>query len=203
MIDTDRPAARSPARERILCAARRLFYEKGIRATGTNRLIQEARVTKVTFYRYFPSKADLVVAFLDDRHERWMAWFQAALARHGGGPEALVPALAEWFGHDRFRGCAFVNTLGEQGPVLPQTTAITRRHKQAMVAVIAGLLTAAQRRRDVAQSLAIAVDGAIVWAGFAEADSVLAALERMVGALTAAEPGAVGSAHMPEPGPRS
>ena len=71
-----------PARERILLAAHELFYRDGLRATGVDRVIAAAGVTKVTFYRHFPAKDELIRAFLAYRHERWMDWFQAALARH-------------------------------------------------------------------------------------------------------------------------
>lgn len=168
------------ARDRILLAARKLFYENGIRATGTNRLIQEAGVTKVTFYRHFPSKNDLVIAFLHDRHTRWIAWFEDALIRHGGNLDALVPALAEWFEQADFRGCGFINTVGEQGQTLPQTREITQQHKQAMTQVIENLLTPTEQQSDLAQSLALAVDGAIVWAQFSDPQSALASLARLV-----------------------
>lgn len=183
---TDKNPSKTPpsARERILLAARKLFYENGIRATGTNRLIQEAGVTKVTFYRHFPSKDDLVIAFLHDRHTRWIAWFEDALIRHGGNPDALVPALAEWFEQEDFRGCGFINTVGEQSQTLPQTREITRQHKQAMTQAIENLLTPAERQSGLAQSLAVAVDGAIVWTQFSSPQSALASLARIVTILT-------------------
>mgnify|MGYP000526508498 CR=1 FL=1 len=52
-------------RERILHTAHALFYREGIRATGIDRITGEAHVTKVTFYRQFPSKHDLVAAYLE------------------------------------------------------------------------------------------------------------------------------------------
>src|SRR6218665_2250806 len=64
-----------PARDRILVTAHQLFYRDGIRATGIDRIIAESGVAKLTFYRHFPSKDDLVLAFLDYRHDRWLAWF--------------------------------------------------------------------------------------------------------------------------------
>src|SRR3954470_24343514 len=70
-----------PARERILVTSHDLFYRAGIRATGIDRVIAASGVTKVTFYRHFPSKDDLVRAFLDHRHGLWMAWFVDALGR--------------------------------------------------------------------------------------------------------------------------
>ena len=56
--------------ERILLTAHDLFYRDGIRATGIDRVIAESGVAKKTFYRYFPSKDDLIVAFLEYRHRQ-------------------------------------------------------------------------------------------------------------------------------------
>lgn len=175
------------ARDRILIAAHDLFYRDGIRATGVDRVIAESGVAKLTFYRHFPSKNDLVLAFLDHRHARWMAWFEDALARHGGTPEALVPALKEWLGSEGFRGCAFINSVGELGAALPQVKEITRRHKRDMADAIAALLppasglsAARRQRRLLAGDLATAVDGAIIRAQFdASPKAALASLERL------------------------
>jgi AcrR family transcriptional regulator len=176
-----------PARDRILQTAHDLFYRDGIRATGIDRVIAESGVTKVTFYRHFPSKNDLVLAFLAHRHERWMAWFRDALQRHGSerkGLGALVPALAEWFAHDDFRGCAFINSVGELGGTLPEVREAARRHKQEMAEAIAALLPPSRQRTRDAQALALAVDGAIVQAQLqAEPAEVLKSLARLAASL--------------------
>jgi AcrR family transcriptional regulator len=174
------------ARERILLAAHDLFYRDGIRATGIDRVIAESGVAKLTFYRHFPSKNDLVRAFLDYRHRRWMAWFIDALQRHGGGAAAIVPTLAEWFRGEGFRGCAFINSLGELAGALPEVMEITRGHKRDMTDAIAAVLPPSRRRRQNAEALALAVDGAIIRAQFdAAPDAALAALERILKALLA------------------
>lgn len=176
----------SGARERILGAAHDLFYRDGIRATGVDRVIAEAGVTKLTFYRHFPSKNELVRAFLDYRHRRWMTWFTDALQRHGGNPAAIVPTLAEWFRGEDFRGCAFINSLGELAGVLPEVAEITRSHKQDMTTALAALLPASRQRGQDAQALALAIDGAIIRAQFDPApDAALAALQRIVKTLLA------------------
>lgn len=183
---TTHPRADRPARERILLTAHDLFYEGGIRATGIDRVIAEARVTKVTFYRHFPSKNDLVRAYLDHRHRTWMTWFEGALARHGGGVDALVPALAEWFRDDAYRGCAFINGVAELGAGRPEVAESARRHKKDMAAVIAGLLPRSKRREQCAMALALAVDGAIVHAQFDESpDQALETLSRIARTLVA------------------
>lgn len=154
------------ARERILLAAHRLFYRDGIRATGVDRIIDEAGVTKVTLYRHFPSKNDLIKAYLGYRHDLWMDWFADALARHrrtgGFALGALVSALREWFTSGDYRGCAFINAVAEFDGSLPEVVEISQRHKRDMAQAIAALLPASDKRDGLAQAAAMAVDGAII-----------------------------------------
>jgi len=180
LFDTPMPPG-LPARERILLTAYDLFYREGIRATGIDRVIAGSGVTKVTFYRHFPSKNDLIRAFLEYRHQRWMAWFIDALDRHGGDAKALSPALAEWFRDANFRGCAFINSVGELGGTLPEIAEITRNHKQEMADAIANLLPPSRHRKQDAQALALAVDGAIIRAQFDQTpDAALSSLDRIL-----------------------
>lgn len=174
-----------PARERILLTAHDLFYREGIRATGIDRVIAESGVAKLTFYRHFPSKNELIRAFLAYRHERWMASFADALQRHragrGEGIDALVPALREWFSDPGFRGCAFLNSVGELGGALPEVLEIARSHKEAMTKEIEQLLPPSRQRAKDAQLIALAVDGAIAHAQFDPTpETALKTLERLV-----------------------
>jgi len=97
--------------------------------------------------------------------------------------------MGEWFGGQAlgdYRGCAFLNGVGEMGPALPEVIEVTRRHKQDMTDAIAGLLPASRRRRKLAAALALAVDGAIVQAQFAdETGPVLKSLQLIVESLVA------------------
>lgn len=161
-----------PARERILSTAYRLFYRDGIRATGIDKVIAEARVTKVTFYRHFGSKDALIVAFLELRHDRWMTWFRDALGRHATsgrrGRPPVVSAVEEWVSAPSFRGCAFINSVNELGAELPQVHDIAARHKADMVAAIRDSLPPGPNRGRTAQALGIAVDGAVVHAQYSQ-----------------------------------
>jgi AcrR family transcriptional regulator len=176
-----------PARDRILVTAHELFYRDGIRATGIDRIIAESGVAKLTFYRHFPSKDDLVRSFLAYRHERWMAWFVDALGRNGAKPGAglapLAAAMAEWFADPAFRGCAFINAVAEVGGSLPDSAAIAQKHKQEMEQVIADLLPAGPARASQAQAAALAVDGAIVRAQMSGAQSAAGGLRSLLEAL--------------------
>ena len=143
-----------------------LFYQEGIRATGIDRIIAQSGVTKVTFYRHFPSKNDLILEYLEYRHRQWMAWFTDALQRHGGSAEAILPVLSEWFSLEEYRGCAFINAVGELGEAFPEIVKIAQRHKQEMTDVINELMPSSEDSRSIAEAVAVAVDGAIVRAQF-------------------------------------
>ena len=147
-----------------------------------------AGITKVTFYRHFPSKNELVLAFLEYRHQRWIGWFVDALQRHAradsaDGIEAIVGALGEWFRSESFRGCAFINSVGELGGAMPEVVAISASHKQDMTDAIAALLPASRHRAKDADAAAMAVDGAIIRAQIGEAPE--AALKTLRVLLTA------------------
>jgi AcrR family transcriptional regulator len=181
------PAEPASARGRILVTAHDLFYRDGIRATGVDKVIAAAKVTKVTFYRHFPSKNDLIRAYLNFRHQRWMDWFAAALLRYQAlqskaqqRREPLAPvlsALREWFYDPQFRGCAFINSVAELGGGLDDALTIAASHKQDMVAAITQLLPE-PNAAAVARAAALALDGAIVRAqtGGAAIDEALAGL---------------------------
>jgi AcrR family transcriptional regulator len=125
------------ARDRILATALRLFYRDGIRATGIDRIIAESGVAKMSLYRHFPSKADLVRAFLAARHDYWMGSFTEAVERRFArdGLAAIAGALSDWFAEGDFRGCAFINTVAESGTDFPSAV----EHKRALEAYIRGL----------------------------------------------------------------
>ncbi len=154
------------ARARILQTAHDLFYREGIRATGIDRIIERAGVTKVTFYRHFPSKNDLIAVYLDYRHERWMAWFTDALGRLPRNAkfslEPLISALKEWFNTPDYRGCAFINGVVELDGIGPWVAKVSLRHKRDMMNVIASLLPAGKQSAGLAQATAMVVDGAII-----------------------------------------
>lgn len=173
-------AASQTPRDRILYAAHALFYRDGIRGVGVDRIIAEAGVTKVTFYRQYRSKSDLVHAFLEERHQYWMAWITAAVPRHGGGLEGLVGALEAWFAEPTFRGCAFINVVGEMGGSEPAFLPIITRHKGDVRALIAALIPHGPIQAAQANGLALAVDGAIVRAAWGEPHEAVVGLRHVI-----------------------
>ena len=101
----------SEARARLLHTASALFYAEGIHAVGVDRVIVAAGVTRATFYRHFPSKDDLVVAYLRGVDQAT----RAAAGDVAGEPRLrrLVGAMGEMVCAPGFRGCAFINAAAE------------------------------------------------------------------------------------------
>ena len=111
-VSTRRPSA---ARERILATAGQLFYATGIRAVGVDRVIAESQVARMTFFRHFPTKDQLVVAFLESQAAAGRAELLDRWDREG--PRGVLAAVVEGArtvpGTDGFRGCEFINTAAE------------------------------------------------------------------------------------------
>ncbi len=106
-------------RERVLHTAYDLFSRHGIQATGIDRIIAEAGVAKMTLYRTFPSKDDLVLAALERREEVWTwDWLEREVERRAATPSerllAIFDAFDDWFGRDDYESCFFTNTLLEK-----------------------------------------------------------------------------------------
>lgn len=107
----------SAARARILEAADRLFYDEGLHAVGVERVIVAAGVTRVTFYRHFPSKTHLIDAYLRLRADRMRDRIATLHTAADADPRATLEAIADTLVQDRalggFRGCEFVNAAAE------------------------------------------------------------------------------------------
>ncbi|MGH3694894.1 MAG: TetR/AcrR family transcriptional regulator [Pseudonocardiaceae bacterium] len=105
-------------RERVVRAAYDLFSRHGTRAVGVDAVIGEAGVAKMTLYRNFASKDDLILAFLERREVLWTyGWVRAESQRRGDGPAqrllAIFELFGEWFAQPDFEGCSFITTLLE------------------------------------------------------------------------------------------
>src|ERR1700732_717776 len=176
MLEARQAAAEvgSSARERILDAAYELFSRRGIQAVGVNEVIERAGVATATLYRHFPSKDELVLAFLDLREQRWTKGFiEAGAMRRGSNPEerllAIFDVLDEWFHRDDFEAGSFIKVLRELGPEHPAGDASVR-HLEQLRAIARHLAEEAGLRdtESFARSWHILMEGSIV--GAAEGD---------------------------------
>jgi AcrR family transcriptional regulator len=106
----------SEARSRLLGTATRLFYAEGLHSVGIDRIVAEAKVTRATLYRHFPSKDELVVAYLRAADQGLRD--RAGEVLGSGRPaadivRAIARVIAEDIGTPGFRGCAFLNAVAE------------------------------------------------------------------------------------------
>jgi AcrR family transcriptional regulator len=165
------------ARERVLSTAYELFARNGIRAVGVDRIVREAGVAKMTLYRHFPSKDDLVVAFLELREQRWTREIlEAGAKRLGANPEeqllALFDVLDVWFRRTDFEACSFINVLLEMGPQHPAGRAAVD-HLANVRALMRALAEEAGLRDPAAFAylLQILMKGAIIAAAEGDTDA--------------------------------
>lgn len=174
----DPPERALVARERILDAAYELFSRHGLRAIGVNRIIAESGVAKMTFYRYFPSKADLILAFLDVRRQRWTNdWLLTEVRRMASTPRgrtlAFFGALDQWFHTHDFEGCAFIATLLEVHDTTDPIHREAARQLELIRAIVQGQAEQAGLRdpENTAHQLQILMMGAIVSATRGDRDA--------------------------------
>jgi AcrR family transcriptional regulator len=166
------------ARERILEGAYDLFSRRGIQAVGVDTIVAESHVAKMTLYRYFPSKQELVLAFLDLRDQRWThEWLETEMERLGATPRerllAIFDLFDEWFRRSDYEGCSFVNTLLE---IVDKDSPIHRaavRHLDSIRAILERYAEEAGATNPVetANELQILMLGAIVSASRGDLDA--------------------------------
>jgi AcrR family transcriptional regulator len=158
---------RPAARERILEAATRLFLRDGFRAVGIDTIIAEAGVAKMTLYAHFPSKDDLIVAYLERANEQFWAWLDGASAAVDD-PKAKLAAIFDAVGElansPQCLGCTFQGTAAEFPDPEHPGHRVALAHKQAVRARLGTLAEHAGLRQpeDLADQLLLLMDGAWV-----------------------------------------
>ncbi len=159
---------RPSARDRIVETAFTLFYRDGIRVTGIDKIIAESSVAKMSFYRYFPSKNDLITECLRRRSEEWLQWFTAAVEKKMSysvaGMEIIADILRRWFEQPGFRGCAITNALVEMPAPEPEIQEVIRRHQAALEACLTDVAIRLDHAdpRQTAAAVMVIMEGAII-----------------------------------------
>jgi AcrR family transcriptional regulator len=154
------------ARERIFEAAKKLFYKSGIRGVSVEAIAEEANTTKVTLYRVYSSKDELIVKVLEEQAERWKQWWDEVVSRYPDEPRKQIEAIFESF-HDELccenaqRGCAMANASVELEDGHPGKEVI-REHKLEMAARMRALCQqmGAKDPAQLANSLMLLLHGA-------------------------------------------
>jgi AcrR family transcriptional regulator len=165
------PAVATAARQRILDNAYDLFSRRGIRAVGIEEVISRSAVAKATLYRHFPSKDDLVLAFLEQREQIWTRQIVEAGARERGATAeerllAIFDVFHEWFQREDYECCSFVKVLLETADRDNPVGAASVRYLENIRTIVRELAEEAELRdpEAFALSLHILMKGAIVQA---------------------------------------
>jgi AcrR family transcriptional regulator len=182
------------ARERVLEVAEDLFYREGVRAVGIDTIVARSGVAKMSLYRNFTSKDDLIVAYLEERNRRFFAWWDRSVGPEDADPRArlrrLVKATVEKVRQPGYRGCPFLNTSAEFPDAEHPARAVIAAHRREVRERILPICRRWNPRRSeaLATQLIVLMDGIYASAGVltdAEAAAIAEAADALIHAQRA------------------
>ncbi|NKJ46780.1 TetR family transcriptional regulator [Burkholderia sp. SG-MS1] len=173
--NTPKPTAKARARgaqtagpqaqRNLLHAASELFYREGVRTVGVDAVVERAGVNKMSLYRQFSSKDELVMAYLEQQDERFFGYVERSFAKHPGEP---AKQLQQYFDDlsvrasvDDYRGCPFVNVSVEFSDPGHPARQFVFRNKQRLMGRLIELSTAAAADdpEALANALGLVIEG--------------------------------------------
>jgi AcrR family transcriptional regulator len=181
------------ARERILETAEDLFYREGIHAVGIDTIIEKSGVAKMSLYRNFASKDDLVAAYLEARGWRYWQWWDGVMALNPSQPRRQLPDLFEAIAvrtrRPDFRGCAFLKAASEFPEEGSRARVVALAHKKEMRRRLLKLCrgTGTRQPEVLSDQLLMLIEGAYSTAGIlGKRDAVRAAAKAAEALIDAA-----------------
>lgn len=163
--------ARPSRKDHLLDIALSLFVAEGYHSVGIDRVLAEANVAKMTLYKHFSSKEDLIRAGLEKRDADYRAWLSNHIearppANTPGGPTLLtayVNAVEQWCDRPLFNGCAFTNAAAEFPDHDHPIHKVAAQHKRNMLAFVENLAlrAGATNPAETALHLRLMTDGAV------------------------------------------
>lgn len=153
------------AQEHLLRAAGELFYREGVRAVGVDAVVERAGVNKMSLYRQFSSKDELVLAYLERKDEQFFGYVEKSFARHPGQPAKQLlqyfDDLAVRASAEDYRGCPFVNVAVEYPDAAHAARQFVVGNKARLLARITELTTAAGADDPIAlaHALGLLIEG--------------------------------------------
>lgn len=148
--------------------ATKLFAEGGYNAVGIDKIIAEAGIAKMTMYRYFPSKNDLILAVLKERDVAFRSSLMEYVEQYDKLTDQMMAVFTwhhNWFNRDDFNGCMFINASAEFHDRKNDAHKISAQHKQLITRYLETLLCgtySATVANKLAVQIALVLDGAIV-----------------------------------------
>lgn len=158
--------AKGTAKEHILKVASELFYTQGIHAVGIDTIVAQAGVAKTTLYDHFPSKEDLVNAYLALKEQMFWQLWDTALEQHPESPEQqlrdLFDAFEALFARPEVLGCPFLSAASEFPELGHTSHQVALFHKQKVITRFQALAQTAgvAQSEQLAEQLLLMLDGA-------------------------------------------
>jgi AcrR family transcriptional regulator len=190
-LAADRQGTSHRPRERILAAARELFYRRGIHAVGVDAIAEAAGTNKMTLYRHFASKDALIAACLTDLTQEFEVAWDTIAAAHVGDPEGQLLAwlrhLCDFKEHEAERGCALANAAVELPDKDHPARRVIRDYKTASRERLIGLCRDARLRdpERLADEVFLIFEGARITAQSVGIEGLSARLAGILEALVA------------------
>ena len=188
------PAA---TRARILDTATALFHARGVQAVGVNEIAATAGASKLSLYRYFPSKEHLVTAMVVERSEHIHAWLRRETSDAPPGLSrvlAVFDLLIDWMGRPGYHGCVVLNTAsdtrGKPEVVGELARAHLSRYRELLTERIAELQPTPPEPSALAHQLLLLIEGATVLTAIDGPDISRAATDARAAAATLVRSGA-------------
>ena len=168
-------------REDLIAAAGRLFLQEGIQGTGIDRVLSEAGVAKMTLYKHFGSKDELIAEAIERVSVEHVAMLESGL--RGEGVEralSLFDALGGWCGSDGFNGCLILNAVAEFKDPEHPVRHVVRRHLGRLRDLVNRLVaeTGAREKDELTNQLMLLVKGSIELSVVSECPSCVASAKR-------------------------
>ena len=182
--------APAPAKLRILKIANQFFYREGIRTVGIDKLISESSVTKATFYKHYRSKDNLILEYMNSRHDATVTALEELIAE-SPSPKATIErwaaSVADEIAEPDFRGNAFLNAAGEFPDPTHPVRRIVTEHRDWYAARLADLMRSAGHAvpGDAADDLILARDGVLSGSYAGDPVAATAAFSRTVSRVLA------------------
>lgn len=157
--------AGATAQQLLLRAAGELFYQEGVRAVGVDAVVERAGVNKMSLYRQFASKDELIVAYLEQANDCFFSYFDTSIDQHPGQPVRQIAQYFEDLRHrasrEGYRGCPFVNVAAEFPDPSHPARQIVARNKAQLIERLTALTTAAgaDDPAALADALALLIEG--------------------------------------------
>ncbi|SHM14668.1 TetR/AcrR family transcriptional regulator [Chryseobacterium polytrichastri] len=137
-------AKESAVRERILDVTSQLFAKQGYNSTGINQIISEAEIARASLYNHFPSKTDLLHAYVERKDENWFKELDSFLKKHKDPKQRILGIFDFRITRqieEHFGGCPFVKVSTEISADELKAFQLVRNHKERLRNYISSLVS--------------------------------------------------------------